>query len=571
MVKFNRYFSVILVGTILMLALHSCNKEFPNLLEEYGEAQDPAPVKDKVLLLVVESLSGPAVQRLEPTNLTLMARNALVTYGGLTDASTNYEVTSESVWASLLTGVTGAKNGVTGTDIGMLNKAMYPTIISRLANLTDARSSTFYTSSQQYAAVLGEDADHIVTEAGDEQLVSKAAVGLTSDSADLQVLQLSALAQLSQNATSEAYAEALGKIDLQIKTLVDAVKARTTYRNENWLIVVTSSKGGVYEKDEVDYTAFGDPERETYCMFYSPRFSTKVTPRPSANDIPFAGNAVRYTYGGGNQVVGKLSDVSKINMGATEDWTINLFLRYNTAGANYYYPSFFSKRAQGFSGPGWNMFLEGNYWGFNSSIAGQVFGKVINDGQWHALTVVIRRSGTMDSVFTYTDGLAESSRAVSASVNANSLNNDAPLTLGYIAGDGNTSCDLSIANVQIYNRAFTPAEVRQYTGIVEVGESHPFWSDLRGYWPCYPDVNTTTLTDKTANAGNFRLQGPASWISFNELVAFFQPPISPSFYRMVPNAVDIPFIIYQWLGVSVEQSWGMDGRSWSPNYSQVRN
>lgn len=571
MINFSRYFSVILVGAIILVGLDSCNKGFPNLLEEYGEAQDPAPVRDKVLLIVVESLSGPAVQRLEPTNLTLMGRNALVTYGGLTDASTSFEVTSESVWASLLTGVDGAKNGVTGTDISMLNKAMYPTIISRLADLNEARSSTFYTSSQQYAAVLGEDAGHIVIEADDDQLVAKASIGLETDSADLQVLQLSGLEQVINDATSASYAQALGKIDLQIKTLVDAVKARTTYNNENWLIVITSAKGRMYEKDEVDYTAFGDPERETYCMFYSPRFSTKVTPRPSANDVPFSGNAVRYTYGGGNQVVGKLSDVSKLNMGAAEDWTINLFLRYNTAGSFYYYPSFFSKRAQGFSGPGWNMFLEGDYWGFNSSVAGQVFGKVINDGQWHALTVVIRRSGATDSVFTYTDGLAESSREVRASVNTSSLNNNAPLTLGYIAGDGNTDCDLSIANVQIYNKAFTPAEVQQYTGIVDVGESHPFWSDLEGYWPCYSDVNTTTLTDKTGNAGNFRLQGPTSWISFNELVAFFQPPISDSFYRMVPNAVDVPFVIYQWLGVSVEQAWGIDGKSWSPNYSQVRN
>jgi len=32
----------------------------------------------------------------------------------------------------------------------------------------------------------------------------------------------------------------------------------------------------------------------------------------------------------------------------------------------------------------------------------------------------------------------------------------------------------------------------------------------------------------------------------------------------------VPFMIYQWLGVSVESGWGLDGKSWTPNYIQVR-
>jgi len=111
----------------------------------------------------------------------------------------------------------------------------------------------------------------------------------------------------------------------------------------------------------------------------------------------------------------------------------------------------------------------------------------------------------------------------------------------------------------------------KYGGVTHIDESFPFWNNLQAYWPGYDDVNTSILTEKTGKgAGNIKLTGPVSWTSFNELVPFFQPPIEESFYHLVPNAVDIPFMIYQWLGVSVESSWNLDGKSWTPNYTQIR-
>ncbi|MNL55529.1 hypothetical protein D3C87_1789500 [compost metagenome] len=125
--------------------------------------------------------------------------------------------------------------------------------------------------------------------------------------------------------------------------------------------------------------------------------------------------------------------------------------------------------------------------------------------------------------------------------------------------------------MQIYNRAFTFDEVKRYGGVTHIDQTFPFWNDLQGYWPGYDDVNTALLTEKTGRAGNFKIKGPVTWTSFNELVPFFQPPISDSFFRQVPNAVDVPFMIYQWLGVTVQSSWKLDGKSWSPNYTQIRN
>lgn len=559
------------IGGILLLV--ACNKDFPNLLQNFNEAKDSPESKDKVLLVIVDGLSGSVVQDIEPENMTLMTRNGLVTYGSLADPTTDFKVTNTSVAASLLTGVNSDKTGVTSGDISTLNP-QYPTIFERLKN--EAHRSNFYTSSSAYGTYLGKNAT-VQIGADDNAVVNDALKGMQTDSADLNVVHLTKVEQAGvvSGYTSESagYVSAVQNADKQIKQLVDAIKGRKSISNENWLVIVTSGKGGKTKNSESDFTAYGDSERSTYTLLYSPKFTRKIIPRPSAKDIPFVGNATRYTYAANNQVYGQLTDPNKFNVSASEDWTITFFAKHNSPNTTYNYAVFLAKRLQGFSGNGWNIFSESGGWGFNSSFANQTFGDYINDGEWHALTVVIKRSGTQDSVYTYTDGTKNSiSGKVSQNVVANSnFDNTSPLRIGYSPGDGNTGCDLSLCNLQIYNRAFTHDEVKRYGGVTHIDESFPFWSNLQGYWPGYGDVNTSKLTEKTKKgAGDLALRGPVSWTSFNELVPFFQPPIEGSFFRQVPNAVDVPFMVYQWLGITVESAWNLDGKSWSPAYVQIR-
>lgn len=572
--KYINIFKNITYGIGGLLLLGACNKDFPNLLQNFNEAKDSPENRDKVLMVIVDGLAGPVVQDIEPTNLTALTRNGMVAYGSLADPTTDFQMTNASVASSLLTGVNANKNKVVSSDLSTLDVATYPTIFSRLKSTQKA--STMYTSSADYTAFLGKDA-RVENGANDEAVVKAAVKGLEADTADLNVVHLTAVDQAGASSEysdeSTVYVDAVKKLDVQVLELVNTIKARKSYGNENWLVVVTSGKGGDSKAPVTDFTAFGDSKRNTYTLIFSPKFSRKVLPRPSAKDIPFVGAATRYTYSGNNKVTSSLADVTKFNMGTGSDWTVTLFLKYNVTGANYYYPSFLSKRAAGFTGAGWNIFLEAGYWGINSSIAGQAFGPNINDGEWHALTTVIKRSGSQDSVYVYTDGTSASvsGKVSQVSANANNLDNNAPLTLGNLAASGD-NLDISICNVQIYNRAFSFGEVKQYGGVTNIDEKSPFWNNLQGYWPGYDDVNTNKLTEIAGKgAGNFNLKGAVSWISFNELVPFFQPPISDAFFRQVPNAVDVPFMIYQWLGVSVESAWKLDGKSWSPNYAQIRN
>lgn len=575
----NKYIQLIkkiiyCAGGVLLLA--ACNKDFPNLLQNFQEAKDSPENRDKVLMVIVDGLSGPVVQSLEPANLIEMTRNGMVTYGSLADPTTDFKMTNEAVVSSLLTGVNANKNKVTTNDLSTLNVAAYPTIFSRLKSVQGKQVSSLYTSSSTYATYLGKDA-HLEKSATDETVLAAANKGLATDSADLNVVHLvdvdKAGASAEYSDKSTAYVNAIKKMDQQVQQLVNTIKARKSYVNENWLVIVTSGKGGDSKDPVTDFTAFGDAKRATYMLMYSPKFARKILPRPSASDIPFVGAATRYSYSGNGKVTGSITDAKRFNISTNDDWTITFFAKHNEAAKTYNYATFLAKRAKGFAGNGWNIFSEAGGWGFNSSFADQTFGNYINDGKWHALTLVIKRSGTQDSVYAYTDGTKSSiSGKVSQNVIKNSnFDNESPLTIGYTVGDGE-NLDVSICNVQIYNRAFTFDEVKQHGGVTHIDEKFPFWDNLQAYWPGYDDVNTSKLIEKTGKgAGNIDLKGPVSWTSFNELVPFFQPPINASFFRQVPNAVDVPFMIYQWLGISVESAWNLDGKSWSPNYVQIRN
>ncbi|WP_333575711.1 LamG-like jellyroll fold domain-containing protein [Sphingobacterium sp.] len=576
MIKYFKTFKYISLALGTLMVFGACNKDFPNLLQNFNEAKDSPESRDKVLLVIVDGLSGPAMQDIAPTNIDLMTRNGLVTYGSLADPTTDFEVTNQSVAASLLTGVNSAKNKVVGSDLSPIDLSKYPTIFTKLKQNAVSRKSSLFTSDAKYGSSLGKDAE-VKVESNDVAVVNAASTSLSNTESDLNVIHLTEVDKAGKSSTYSAadtkYVAAINVLDKQVQSLWETIKKRASFNTENWVVIVTSGRGAVSTDPITDFTPYGDSKRDTYTLFYSPKFARKIVPRPNSKDIPFVANATRYTYASNNQVIGKLADVNKFNMGTGSDWTMTLFLKHNVANASYNYPIFFAKRVEGFTGAGWNFFLEGNYWGFNSSIAGQAFGPTINDGEWHALTAVIKRSGSQDSVYVYTDGTnaTVSGKSSQVGANGNNLDNSSPLTLGYNPGNGNTDCNISICNVQIYNRAFSAEEVKRYGGVTHIDESYPFWSNLQGYWPGYGDVNTTVLTEKTGKgAGNFKLTGPVAWTSFNELVPFFQPPIEESFYRLVPNAVDVPFMIYQWLGVSVESSWNLDGKSWTPNYTQIR-
>lgn len=564
----------VLVFGLAAVCFSSCNEDFPNLLKGYPSDIAADAGKAKVLMIVVDGLRGQAIQDIEPATLKQLHRRSMYTFGGLADTS-KIAMTNETGWANLLTGVEPAKHGVKANDLGTANLGAYPTIFGRLKTQNTGLKSVAFTSNADLSTHLTKDADKKQSFAGDDNAtLSGALAEIQTGDMDLMMVQFGDVEKAGKTATYESddpvYSAAVREADVKIGKLVDAVKKRSTYGQENWLVIVTSNKGGKIESSVVDNTVYGDHSRNTYTLFYSPKFAERIIARPNSQQIPFIGNAVRFTYGN-PPVNAILDDASKFNFGTDKDFTINLLLKCTNPGGGWNYPIFFAKRVAGFSGNGWNFFGEsqnGNtVWGFNSSMGGQVFGKPINDGNWHIITIVVSRSGATDVIKGFTDGKFD----MEVTAGSGNADNAAPLAIGKWNGNANESADWSIANVQIYNTAFTNQEVAEHAGITHIDNTHAKYNNLMGYWPGYTDVNTGMLKEKTGRAGDMRLTGPYSWVSFSDVASYLKPPISYAFYRSVPNSIDVPFIIYQWMGVITPKEWALDGKSWTPTFIDIRD
>ncbi len=571
MKKINTYRSMLAFGLALLMAMSTaCNKDFPNKLKTPSE-NDTLGVNAKsrkVLYIIVDGVRGKAVKSINPPNIAKMSRNAIYAYDGLSDFDKN-TLTNAGAWANMLSGVTYAKHGVASEDFSGNKLGEYPTIFSRLKLANPQLRTVSIAASGALNANLALDAtakqtfennDLSVKNALKEEL-KRADAGFVL--AQFHSAELAGRSDSYEEGTP-SYTNAILQIDNYIGEVMTALTSRKTYADENWLVVVASNKGGFIAPDPNvnDFTSYGDPVRNNFVIFYNPRFSTLFVPKPDSEKIPYTNSSIRYDYTTSTRPTAVIQDVNAFNFGALGNYTIELLI--NSKAVNPYYPTFLSKRAQGFSGTGWNLFLEyGGIWGINSSLGGQAKGRVISDDKWHKLTVVF--DGRNAKIRVYTDGQFDQE----VTMNTTSVNNTSPLKLGYLPSDGNQNASLLMNSLQIYKVALTTQEIQNYACKTIVSESNPNYANLIGYWPMN-EGKGATLLEKTGRGPSFLMGGSPVWDSFNDVGSMLCPEISDSFFRMVPNNIDIPFEIYQWLGVSVQTGWKLDGKSWNPIYSDIK-
>jgi arylsulfatase A-like enzyme len=84
--------------------------------------------------------------------------------------------------------------------------------------------------------------------------------------------------------TVPEYVEALEVVDAQIGQMVDAVRARPTFEQEDWLIVLTTDHGGMGK----GHGPQGDEERTIFIIVSggSARRGHTITPGPGHTAVP---------------------------------------------------------------------------------------------------------------------------------------------------------------------------------------------------------------------------------------------------------------------------------------------
>ncbi|MDB5143645.1 MAG: hypothetical protein JWQ66_2358 [Mucilaginibacter sp.] len=557
------------------ILMASCNKEFPNLLKQNYPAEPTSQGHGKVLYIIIDGARGNALgdTAVSYPEIKKLYDNSLYTFSAIVDAGTE-PVTNASGWATQLTGVGVDKNQVTTEDFAGNKLSEFPSFISLLKNHDHNFRIAAFSASAAFADHFTQSADEKQTFENDDQAVKSAVVAdLQKNDRDLILAQFHSVetagASSNHDSTNPAYQTAFSTVDGYVGEIMTALKNRPDFAAENWLVVLTSNKGGqVSTAPPASATAFDDANRNIFTIFYSPKFSTQYLVKPSSTSIVYSSYTVKYTYANNNYVSAALSNPALYNIGNSGSYTYQ-FLFKNGYTNSLGYPTVLSKRVSDFGGPGFNLFLKGTEWWINTSASSEIAGGTVSNNQWHSITMTITRANNVTTIKTYTDGKFNNSGTRTNTTDV--LSNNAPLRIGRIPTNGDDRPSVFVTNLQIYNIAFTDADVAALAGRTVIDESHPYYNNLIGYWPG-DEVGKKVLKERTGKMGtgsDFVLSGPYSWNYFSDYSPVLSPPIAPSFYRTVPNSVDIPLQIFQWFSVTPNVNWQLDGKAFTPTYSSV--
>jgi hypothetical protein len=579
-IKSKNIFSLsklILLMAFLLFGI-SCNTDFDRVLTEDYPQSGTKFESGKVMYIILDGASGAAMRTAlyngKAPNLLSMLSNASYSFNSLADLGGG-TMTNERGWANLLTGVGAAQHGVEASDLSHLQA---PTVLSLLNGTGVGIQSSIVTADSAFYGAFSSDANSAAIVLDDSFVKDKCIEELDKEGTTVSDVVLAHFNGIELAGRSSGYfdpdtdgpesavIDAVQTIDDYIGDIMGQLKARPNYSRENWLVIVVSSYGGVLSASNSDL--YDDKSRNAFTLMFNSRFSSKLIQKPALEDSPYVGYGARYTYENDNYVNATLQDPTLFNMGADNSYTIQFMLK-NTAGT-YGWPTVLSKRKNGFSGLGWNIFLKGNYWTINTSKSGETAGATVSDGKWHVLTVVFEQFelGVHGTVKVYTDGIFNNENRLWNN-SWDLMDNDIPLRIGRIPSDGDNRPDFLLTNLQIYNTAFSSEDISTLSCISDINESHPYFEDLVGYWPS-DEIGGNIIKEKTRKWGSradFGLTGPYTWKDFSDNSTNICPPAPGSYYRLVPNSIDMPFQILQWLGISSNTAWNLEGRGWAPTYS----
>ncbi|MES2808125.1 MAG: hypothetical protein V4619_05850 [Bacteroidota bacterium] len=543
--------------SLLVVALSACNHGFDK------EIPAPAPIPDgkdvflkpKVLYIIVDGARGTQVRDAAIPTLKSLIPNSIYTWNSLSDATQ----TNATNWADMITGVKKEKHNVLTEDFAGNNLATYKTIFDRIKSVNKDTRIASFASSVAFKTNLTTGADVSENLANDEAVKTRMVDFLKTDAADLVVGEFSAvqaagLADKFDN-SSVGYKNAIAAFDTQVGAILASVKSRATFTKENWLVIISSNRGGPFTLGvgEDDKTVFSNTNANTFTIIYNASYNPTFIAKPFVGNS-YVGNAVRFR-GWPHKGVAEVRGTDALgtnlstafNFGDTSSFTISVKIKkrknpYNVSRGDYYYqwPGFLGKQGTpshtmlnpapitnwGNNGGsrGWNLCLIRNTWrvmliGNTSGATGlneEILGVDFTGDTWHDLTAVVERTPNGNrQVRLYTDGVPGISNKNSGSlanpstipyvIPANSnFDNNSFLRLGWTGGneiDGGEAInsfgqiDVELKEFKVFKAALPDAVVRQYACDQSIDRSHPFYSFLLGYWPIN-EGNGTVLKDR---------------------------------------------------------------------------
>jgi predicted AlkP superfamily pyrophosphatase or phosphodiesterase len=223
-------------------------------------ANAAGPVK-RVLYIGIDGTRFDAIEKAQTPQLDALLKDGIhsPTCLILGDRYRKNDTVSGPGWSSILTGVWADKHGVQNNTFAGMNYKEFPHFFARLKEVRpEAKTASFVTwepihkhiTSAADVSVNYEQKDHAILDYDryDNEATDAAVKQLTEDNPDALFLYIGQVDVAGHakgfHPTVPEYIAAIERADKLVGRTIAAVKARKTYADEDWLILVTSDHGG---------------------------------------------------------------------------------------------------------------------------------------------------------------------------------------------------------------------------------------------------------------------------------------------------------------------------------------
>ncbi len=522
------------------------------------------PMKRKVLMIVVDGMSGPEIKKIQPPFMTKMLQHSKYSWKAMADL----ETTDAATWESLMTGYSVSKHQIrdssfevnTSEEEDWEDKVVpaYPTFLKRINAKKPAMKTYAASPWQKLNEKVLANVDKLVNAADDEEVKDSTIAQLQKGNSDLLIADFHEVNMAGRtdgfSANSVGYKKAVLKVDDYVKDLVEAVKKRPDYKDEQWLVILTSNHGGTgkrYGKNTVK-------NREILTAYYNPHFKKYEVPGiPQQMGVQFHSNTA------------EIQDKNKYDIKATGDYTVMLRIYPTDFGSNN--PAFLTKSSLSYGAGNhqWTMMFtggSGKWRAYLVSTTGEQLylpAGTLSINEWHTLTLKINEDNGKREASVYTDGEFNND----IDITGYDFSNDKTLKLGGVAGFGGGSSTETIHDVRIWTTALSDDAIDSLSCNPNATPIlNQYKNDLIGYWPG-KDGAGDIFKDQSGKGNDFVLSD-YTW----DLVKAFEgckvdETVSKSDIDQITN-FDIPVQIFYWLRVNVDEDWDWPGNKWMNRYEK---
>ncbi|GAA4139940.1 hypothetical protein GCM10022216_18610 [Sphingobacterium kyonggiense] len=541
------------------LAIASCTK-YDNPPPVFEELKDMTKAQRKVLLISIDGLSGPMLEKIAPPQISALKKNSKYAY------NTIRTETPAAGWASILTGTALAKHQIVNNDFerdqnddnhehgdvtsyrNVLDYVtQYKTVKTAMVSPWDELRN--YVKVADYAPIVNTD-----------QAVKDSTIALIKNNKSLGTIYVNlrdvvkAGDQGGYSEENSSFKAAVLKSDEYVGEIINAMKARESYASEEWLVILTTNMGK--QNTDID---------DGFIMLYNPLFKEFKLEKSGFNPVQFDNKTGRAT----------LHDPdNRYDAGETKSFTVQMDVKFNNPVPNGY-SSFFSKSTnlggQNITGWQWNFYPSNGQWavtvgGSNNGGSGKQQINSPNNpgtGVWRNLIMTVEYvNASTRNLSLYMDGVHQATANISSRKSLSSLED---LRVGHRPGDNDVPTNFSAANLTYYNTALSATTIKDNFGLKDISK-HPNFANIIGYWPMDEGTGSQFFTG-IPGAPNLSLSGKYSWINLGENYPSGTVNLPVTSNISIPTTVnDIAPLTLYWMRIDVLSDFGMDGNSYLNNF-----